>query len=363
MSDLVLDIRNLQVQFATDEKTVVAVDGITVRLKRGQTLGIVGESGSGKSVTSLAIMGLLPPTGKISQGEILFSPEAGAKAVNLLNLTEEKRRTFRGGEVAMIFQEPMSSLNPVYTIGFQLTEAIQLHQSVSSAEARRRAIAALQEVRLIPSDEQLRGDLEGQNSQEEFAPEQSTLRAINQEINEQKAAILKRYPHELSGGQLQRVMIAMAIACNPTLLIADEPTTALDVTVQATILDLLRELCAARNMSLIFITHDLGVIAEIADTVAVMYKGKIVEMEARDRIFFHPQHPYTKGLLACRPRLDGETDYLPTVSDFMEVETDERGGWTIHEKTPPEVATTRPPINFSGHKEERDSTQDVPPSP
>jgi len=327
MSDFVLDVRNLQIQFETDDKTVVAVQGIDFHIERGQTLGIVGESGSGKSVTSLAILGLLPPTGKIAQGEIWFSPQTGVPPLNLLNLREEDRRQFRGSEVAMIFQEPMSALNPVFTIGFQLLETIRLHQKVSDAEARRKAIAALQEVKLLPSDEQLR-----ESYLEEFGTGGND-RNINRYINERKQAILKRYPHELSGGQLQRVTIAMAIACNPTLLIADEPTTALDVTVQAGILALLRELCAARQMSLIFITHDLGVIAEIASTVAVMYQGQIVEQGEIEQVFFAPQHPYTKGLLACRPRLDQTAEVLPTVADFMEeVKAPEGGTPNIREK-------------------------------
>lgn len=326
MSDIVLDIRDLQVQFVTDEKKTIAVDHINIELERGQTLGIVGESGSGKSVTSLAIMGLLPPTGRI-QGEIWFRSQAEQSPVNLLQMSEDERRLFRGGQIAMIFQEPMSSLNPVYTIGFQLTEAIRLHQQVSPTEARRKAIALLQEVKLLGSDEQLYEQLQAENPDKNIRP---------RDINQRKQAILKRYPHQLSGGQLQRVMIAMAISCNPTVLIADEPTTALDVTVQATILELLRELCAARSMSLIFITHDLGVIAEIANEIAVMYKGKIVETAYRDRLFANPEHPYTKGLLACRPRLDNNPDLLPTISDYMEVTTDADGEILIREKPPTE---------------------------
>ncbi len=333
MSDTVLDVRNLYVQFRTDIRLVNAVDGINFQLKRGQTLGIVGESGSGKSVTSLAVMGLVPSPGKIAAGEIYFHPsEDGAEPVDLLRVTTEQKRFYRGGKIAMIFQEPMSSLNPVYTCGFQLTEAILQHQNVSQAEARRQAIARLQEVKLLPSDEQLT-----QNYLEEFRRENPALslpgeKEINHQINQQKLAILDRYPHELSGGQLQRVMIAMAISCNPDILIADEPTTALDVTVQATILDLLRELRDKRGMSMIFITHDLGVIAEIADTVAVMYQGKVVESGNVWQIFSNPQHPYTKGLLACRPRLEGHQHYLPTVSDFMEVVTSSTGEILIQEK-------------------------------
>ena len=333
MTDTVLDVRNLQVEFQTDEKRVLAVDGIDFKLKRGQTLGIVGESGSGKSVTSLAVMGLVPSPGKI-KGEIYFrASKDGAEPVNLVGLSADEKRFYRGSKIAMIFQEPMSSLNPVYTCGFQLTEAIRQHQNVSQAEARRQAIAGLQEVKLLPSDEELK-----QTYLEDFRNENPTQslpgeKEINHQINSSKLAILDRYPHELSGGQLQRVMIAMAISCNPEVLIADEPTTALDVTVQATILDLLRELRDKRGMSMIFITHDLGVIAEIADTVAVMYQGKIVESGDVWQIFSNPQHPYTKGLLACRPRLEEQRQYLPTVSDFMEVVPTSTGELQIQEKS------------------------------
>lgn len=371
MNDLVLDVRNLQVKFnAPEEKLAqrlakklrqtldqklapkLAVDDISFQLQRGQTLGIVGESGSGKSVTSLALMGLVPHPGKIIGGEIWFTPtnshnsgqnsgdshqsiasgdsknKSKGTAVNLLQLDPETRRSYRGGRMAMIFQEPMSSLNPVFTCGFQLTEAIQLHQQVSLPQARRLAIASLQEVKLLPKDEQLRQDYLQQWQQEnpQRPPtEAPTEMEVEQQINLRKQAMLDRYPHQLSGGQLQRMMIAMAISCNPDLLIADEPTTALDVTVQATILDLLRELRDSRQMSLIFITHDLGIIAEIADTVAVMYQGRIVEAGTAMQIFREPQHPYTKGLLSCRPRLLETRQYLPTVSDFMEVVTTERG--------------------------------------
>ena len=328
MSDTVIDIRNLQVQFLTEDKPVVAVDKISFQLQRGQTLGIVGESGSGKSVTSLAIMGLVSKPGRIRGGEIWFRSTEADVAVNLLAIKEEERRKYRGGQIGMIFQEPMSSLNPVYNIGFQITEAILLHQDISLSEARRQAIASLQEVKLLPSDEQLReqylAQTQGEPSQQE----------INSYINAQKRAMVKRYPHELSGGQLQRVMIAMAISSNPTLLIADEPTTALDVTVQATILNLLRQLCRTRQMSLIFITHDLGVIGELVDAVAVMYQGKIVETGLITEIFHQPKHPYTKGLLACRPRLDQMWKYLPTVADFMTVDEDQTGELVIREKPP-----------------------------
>lgn len=347
MTDTVLDIRNLQVEFqtdekGTDEKGVLAVKGIDFKLHRGQTLGIVGESGSGKSLTSLAVMGLVPSPGKISRGEIYFhSSDDGAEPVNLVQLSAEQKRLRRGGKIAMIFQEPMSSLNPVYTCGFQLTEAILQHQNVSPKQARHLAAKSLQDVKLLPSDEELkqryREKFQQRNRNQPLPGEEEINHPINQEINHQinqeKLAILERYPHELSGGQLQRVMIAMAISCNPEVLIADEPTTALDVTVQATILDLLRELRDKGGMSMIFITHDLGVIAEIADKVAVMYQGKIVERGDVLQIFSNPKHPYTKGLLACRPRLEGNQQYLPTVSDFMEVVTGPSGELEIQEKS------------------------------
>ncbi|MEM8637662.1 MAG: ABC transporter ATP-binding protein [Cyanobacteria bacterium P01_G01_bin.54] len=318
MSTSVLDVQNLRVQFFTETETVTAVEEISFSVAQGETLGIVGESGSGKSVTSLAVMGLVQNPGRITQGEIWFKPGEAAP-LNLLEVPEAERRHYRGEAIAMIFQDPMTSLNPVYTIGFQITEAIQLHQNVSAPEARRRAIAVLQEVKLIASDADLRPQAEAELAEQgsDRPGERPSERELNQWLNTHKRAVLRRYPHELSGGQQQRVMIALAIACNPTLLIADEPTTALDVTVQATILRLLRDLCRSRQMSLIFITHDLGVIAEVADQVAVMYQGKIVEQGAVQDIFQQPQHPYTQGLLACRPRLDQTVAYLPTVADFL----------------------------------------------
>jgi peptide/nickel transport system ATP-binding protein len=318
MSEIILDVRDLHVQFKTDTRTVKAVDGISFQVKRGQTLGIVGESGSGKSVTSLAVMGLVPnPPGRVTGGEIWFRDAATVgEPVDLLRVPTKQLQNYRGDRLSMIFQEPMSSLNPVYTCGFQLTEAIRLHQKISESEAQRRAVSLLQEVQLLPSDEELK-----RRFLEEFYPNgtQPSGVEIDRQINRQKLAMLDRYPHELSGGQIQRVMIAMAISCNPTLLIADEPTTALDVTVQATILDLLRELRDRRGMGMMFITHDLSLIAEIADQVAVMYEGKIVEYGSVLDIFSNPQHPYTKGLLTCRPQPDRRLRYLPTVSDFMQV--------------------------------------------
>ncbi|MBU3678042.1 MAG: ABC transporter ATP-binding protein [Candidatus Kapabacteria bacterium] len=278
-----LEVRNLVTEFRSDVYNVKAVNDVSFTVHKGRTLGIVGESGSGKSVTSLSAMRLIPnPPGRITGGEIIFH-EADGATTDLLKISEEQMRSYRGNRIAMIFQEPMTSLNPVFTCGDQIIEAIKLHQNVSTEEARARALHLLNEVKL-PRPEQM----------------------------------MTSYPHQLSGGQKQRVMIAMAMSCNPDLLIADEPTTALDVTVQATILDLMRQLQRQHNMAMMFITHDLGVIAEIADDVIVMYKGRIVEQGTVQEIFENPQHPYTKGLLACRPRLDRKLKVLPTVRDFMD---------------------------------------------
>lgn len=284
---MLLEVKNLTTEFQTEAQIVRAVDNVSFTLERGKTLGIVGESGSGKSVTSLSVMRLIAtPPGKISAGEIFYHQENGEK-IDLLRISEDEMRKYRGNRISMIFQEPMTSLNPVFRCGEQIMEAVMLHQKVSKAEARERTLHLLREVQL---------------------PRPETM--------------IDQYPHQLSGGQKQRVMIAMAMSCNPDLLIADEPTTALDVTVQKTILDLMRDLRVQRNMSMMFITHDLGVIAEIADDVIVMYKGKIVEAGKVQEIFQNPQHPYTKGLLACRPRLDKKLRILPTVKDFMEESED-----------------------------------------
>ncbi|MFM8770904.1 MAG: ABC transporter ATP-binding protein [Candidatus Kapaibacterium sp.] len=278
-----LEVRNLVTEFRSDVYDVKAVNDVSFTVHKGRTLGIVGESGSGKSVTSLSAMRLIPnPPGRITGGEIIFH-EADGTTTDLLTISEEQMRSYRGNRIAMIFQEPMTSLNPVFTCGDQIIEAIKHHQNVSTEEARARTLQLLNEVKL-PRPEQM----------------------------------MTSYPHQLSGGQKQRVMIAMAMSCNPDLLIADEPTTALDVTVQATILDLMRQLQRQHNMAMMFITHDLGVIAEIADDVIVMYKGRIVEQGTVQEIFENPQHPYTKGLLACRPRLDRKLKVLPTVRDFMD---------------------------------------------
>jgi peptide/nickel transport system ATP-binding protein len=279
MSAPLLDIQNLRTYFHAEHGLVKAVDDVSFRLQEGHTLGIVGESGSGKSVTSFSIMRLLAGAGQIEPGSRI-----ALLGRDLVGLPDAEMRQVRGKDVSMIFQEPMTSLNPVYTVGWQVMEAILLHQKVSQAEARKRTIELFREVG-IP-DPETRVD---------------------------------SYPHQMSGGQKQRVMIAMALSCNPKLLIADEPTTALDVTIQAQILDILRRLRDTRGMSILFITHDLGVIAEIADEVAVMYRGKIVEYGPVLKIFENPLHPYTRGLLACRPRPDSDFRLLPTVSDFMEV--------------------------------------------
>jgi len=275
----VVDIQNLRTYFHTEEGTVRAVDDVSFRVERGHTLGIVGESGSGKSVTSLSIMQLLASSAEIESGSISFLGK------DLVKLPEPEMRSIRGKDISMIFQEPMTSLNPVFTVGDQVAEAIVLHQKATKDEARQKAIDLFREVG-IPNPEDR----------------------------------VDYYPHQMSGGQKQRVMIAMALSCNPQLLIADEPTTALDVTIQAQILDILRRLRDTRGMSILFITHDLGVIAEIADDVLVMFRGKMVEYGSVLEIFENPKHPYTKGLLACRPKLDTEYRLLPTVSDFMEVE-------------------------------------------
>jgi peptide/nickel transport system ATP-binding protein len=291
-----LEVKNLKTYFTTSEGITRAVDDISFTLNRGETLGIVGESGSGKSVTSLSIMQLIQSPGKIEGGEIIYYTKEG-KEIDLLKLSEDEIRTYRGSEMSMIFQEPMTSLNPVLTCGSQITETIQLHLGIDKSEARLLTLELFKQVQL---------------------PEPKR--------------IFKAYPHELSGGQKQRVMIAMALSCKPKILIADEPTTALDVTVQRKILDLIEQINADVNRAaVIFISHDLGVIAEIADKVLVMYKGKIVEQGEVKKIFQNPQHPYTKGLLACRPPLDRRLKRLPTISDFME-EVIENGEMVLKEK-------------------------------
>ncbi|HTB31945.1 MAG TPA: ABC transporter ATP-binding protein [Bacteroidia bacterium] len=281
MKDILLEVNNLTVDFKTENGSFRAINGISYSLERGECLGIVGESGSGKTVSSLALMRLIPRAGKITGGELIFNSKRNGRT-SIQNLSEKEMRSFRGNEIAMVFQEPLTSLNPVLTCGYQVMEAIMLHQQVSKTESRNRTLELFKKVKL---------------------PRPET--------------ILDSYPHQLSGGQKQRVMIAMAMSCNPSLLIADEPTTALDVTVQKTILELMKELQEENGMSIIFISHDLGVIAEIADKALVMYKGDIVEQGNILDIFSNPHHPYTKGLLACRPPLDKRLRVLPTVKDFL----------------------------------------------
>ncbi|NLJ73573.1 MAG: ABC transporter ATP-binding protein [Firmicutes bacterium] len=273
MTQKLLSVRDLKTYFYTDDGVIPAVDGVSFDLDRGGTIGIVGESGCGKSVTSLSVMGLIPdPPGKIVGGEIIFEGQ------NLLELSEAEMRNIRGNDISMIFQEPMTSLNPVFTIGNQIMEAIILHQHLDKAAAREKAIEMLHLVGIPSPDKRI-----------------------------------DEYPHQLSGGMRQRVMIAMALSCNPKLLIADEPTTALDVTIQAQILDLMRELREELGTAIMMITHDLGVIAELVDKVAVMYTGKIVESADTYTIFGDPLHPYTIGLLGSIPKLEGTVDRLQTI--------------------------------------------------
>lgn len=289
MKEKLLEFKNLVTEFHTEGKTVKAVNDISFTLNKGETIGIVGESGSGKSVTSLSAMRLIPsPPGIISGGEIVFH-QKDKDPVDLLSLSEEGIREYRGKDIAMIFQEPMTSLNPVFTCGDQVLEAIMLHQNINKKDAKKLTIDLFRQVQL-PDPER----------------------------------IYSTYPHQISGGQKQRVMIAMAMSCKPSVMIADEPTTALDVTVQKTILQLLSNLQKEHNMGIMFITHDLGVIAELADKVVVMYKGKIVEQGNVWEIFTNPKHPYTKGLLACRPPLNKRYTFLPTVSDFMNIDSSGR---------------------------------------
>lgn len=316
MNAPVLDVRQLSVQFLTPTQPLWAVKDLAFTLMPGQTLGIVGESGSGKSVTALAILGLVPPPGRI-QGEIWFCGRQMQQPVDLRQLSERSLIQYRGGQIAMIFQEPQSALNPVFTIGFQIMEVLRQHGRFTPAQAQTQALALLEEVQLLPGDEQLRSQIRA------TAPGQTLSdRQIQDQIQQRQQALLNRYPHQLSGGQMQRVMIAMAIATEPDILIADEPTTALDVTVQASILRLLRELQQRRQMAMIFITHDLGLITELADTVAVMYRGEVVEKGAIANVFAKPQHPYTQGLLTCRPPSHQRVAYLPTIADFMDAAGD-----------------------------------------
>ncbi|GAB4169162.1 MAG: ABC transporter ATP-binding protein [Thalassobaculales bacterium] len=289
-----LQVQGLATHFKTAEGLFKAVDGISFDVARGETLGIVGESGCGKSVTSLSIMRLIPsPPGRIAAGAVLF------EGADLLQKSPAEMRAIRGGQMSMIFQEPMTSLNPVYTVGDQIIEGIRLHEEVSAAEARDRAIEMLRLVR-IPSPERRVDD----------------------------------YPHQMSGGMRQRVMIAMALACRPKLLIADEPTTALDVTIQAQILDLLQDLREKTGTSIILITHDLGVVAELAHRVVVMYAGRIVEEARVADLFGDPQHPYTLGLLGSIPKLHEEVDRLSTIEGSVPNPYAQPSGCRFHPRCP-----------------------------
>lgn len=272
-----LEVRDLRTYFYTEEGVGKAVDGVSFELARGETLGLVGESGCGKSVSALSAMRLIPqPPGRIESGQVLF------KGRDLLTLSEDEMCQVRGDDIAMIFQEPMTSLNPVLTCGYQISESVILHQNVSKQEARKRAIEMLKLVG-IP------------------APEQR----------------VDEYPHQLSGGMRQRVMIAMALSCNPDLLIADEPTTALDVTIQAQILELLQRLQEEFGMAILMITHDLGVIAEVADRVAVMYAGQVVEYASTEELFSRPLHPYTRGLMQSIPHLEEQRERLEIIAGMV----------------------------------------------
>jgi peptide/nickel transport system ATP-binding protein len=296
MMQVLLDIKNLRVDFESGGETLTAVNGISLQVNRNEIVAIVGESGSGKSVTALSILQLLPsPPAVYKSGSILFNP-GNAAPINILQQPRNRLQQIRGNQIAMIFQEPMTSLNPVLTCGYQVEEAIRQHQKISKAAAREKVTALFTKVQL---------------------PDPTGM--------------YKRYPHQLSGGQKQRVMIAMALSCNPALLICDEPTTALDVTVQKTILQLIKQLQREENIGVIFITHDLGVVAEIADRAVVMYKGNIVESGTVAGLFSNPQHPYTKALLSCRPALHPKGQRLPVVSDFIGEESVSKD---MHEQLP-----------------------------
>ena len=292
MNSNILDIQNLSLRFGENQ----ILNKVSFSIPKGKIIGVVGESGSGKSITSLAVMGLSPKSAEIqSESEIVFHSES--KPIDLLKLSPEQKRKYRGNEIGMIFQEPMTSLNPSIRCGEQVEEAFRLHLKTEKYAAKKRVIELFEKV-LLPNPER----------------------------------IYKAYPHELSGGQRQRVMIAMAISCNPKILIADEPTTALDVTVQRTILDLIKHLQKEIGLSCIFISHDLGVIAEVCDEVVVMYQGEIVEKGSVQEIFENPKENYTKGLIACRPRLDIRQKDLPPIADYLKIENYQSEIYTSEER-------------------------------
>ncbi|MBO8178581.1 MAG: ABC transporter ATP-binding protein [Bacillus sp. (in: Bacteria)] len=293
MTRNLLSVKNLVTAFRTSDGELSAVRGISFSISQGETLCIVGESGCGKSITSLSIMGLLPSNGYIKEGSIYFDNQ------DLTKLSPERMRKIRGKDISMIFQEPMTALNPVLTIGYQLREPLMLHHRLSKSEAHKKGIELLQQVG-IPYPEKR----------------------------------MKQYPHELSGGMRQRVMIAIALACHPRLLIADEPTTALDVTIQAQILDLIQELKEKLGMGVIMITHDMGVVAEVADRVMVMYAGEKVEEGTVEQIFENPQHPYTKGLLASVPNIDEPDFELEAIPGSLPSLNEEISGCRFHPRCP-----------------------------
>lgn len=301
MTKPLLEIKNLSVDFATDLETFSAVKNISFTINKGETVAVVGESGSGKTVTSLSILQLLPsPPAIYKSGEIIFS-ENGDKSSDLLLLPERALQKIRGNKISMIFQEPMTSLNPVQTCGKQVMETIMLHKKITKKRAREKTVQLFSQVKLP--------DFSG---------------------------MLNRYPHQISGGQKQRVMIAMAMSCNPSILIADEPTTALDVTVQKTILQLIKELQQQEQMGVIYITHDLGLVSEIADKVIVMYKGEIVETNTTREIFLNPKNPYTKALISCRPSPAMKGKRLPVVSDFL------NESFNVKQKVDEKIYDTKP---------------------
>jgi oligopeptide/dipeptide ABC transporter ATP-binding protein len=293
----ILEIRDLHTEFKVHGGVVHAVDGVNLTIPQGKTVGLVGESGSGKSITALSIMRLLEKNGRISGGEILFH------GTNLLELPDEEMRDIRGNDISQIFQEPMTALNPVYPVGEQIAEAVRLHQKVDQTQAWERAVEMLRLVGISDPGRRAR-----------------------------------EYPHELSGGMRQRVMIAMALSCNPELLIADEPTTALDVTIQAQILELMRELRERTGAAILLITHDLGVVAEMCDEVAVMYAGRIVEQASTRAIFGSPKHPYTQGLLSSIPKLGQRQDRLHVIKGNVPNPLSVPPGCSFHPRCPQRFA-------------------------
>jgi oligopeptide/dipeptide ABC transporter ATP-binding protein len=314
VAENLVEVKNLKTYFFTDDGVVPAVDGVDFKIDKGETLGIVGESGCGKSVTSLSLLRLVPnPPGRIVEGEMYFKGE------NLLEKSESEMRRIRGNDISMIFQEPMTSLNPVFTVGEQIAEAIELHQGLNRREAMARAVEMLKLVG-IP--------------------------AAEKRVDE--------YPHQMSGGMRQRVMIAMALSCNPTLLIADEPTTALDVTIQAQILELMKGLKEKLGTAIMLITHDLGVVAEMAENVLVMYAGKVVEYAGVKTIFKSPKHPYTIGLLGSIPRLDRPKERLYVIEGAVPNPFDMPEGCRFHPRCPEarEICKTKEPdlIRLNGQQ-------------